>query len=793
MSKNIKHSSPRNGSVRVNFIPQFARNILFQRCAILILMSLILTLILSPRIHLISSTYNSGAIATKDIKADRDLLVEDKVSTEQKKLETSKQAKPIYDYDRDMPSLIGTHLAKAFLSMEETYYHMERENASPDDRKTIIEKARQAFEDTMGLTLTENEFKTLNKYKFSFDTCNDIVKLIYSVYNKGLIGQGSFATLNTDEGIIVRNIRTQNEEEISDLSSIMNMDEVDELILKNSAVIFAYAPKDITGVSVALVRRVIRPNLTFARNATEKRKQNLMDNVKPVFYKVQKNEMIVREGEKISAVHLDKLAALYKEEDGKSFLNISIFLGMFLTIMLFSTILYQIFKKSLVSRDKNINTDILLLGIAAILQVLLARIGIFICESINHAFPLIPANACLYAIPFATATMLVVILLNRDVGLVFSIFSAFLISFLFEEKAFMFFYCLLGSMIAAFKIFECKERAAFFKTGLFVGFVNMAVIICLSLLSGKFIATATLINLFMGAVGGILSAAVVSSIAPLFESVFGYTTDIKLLELANLNQPIFQRMIMVAPGTYHHSIIVASMVEAAAEAISANSLMAKVSAYYHDIGKMKKSLYFIENQKGPENKLDKLSPKMSSLVIISHVKEGCEMAKEYKLGSAITDIIKQHHGTRTVSYFYEKAQQDKDPSVRSIPEDEFKYPGPKPQTKEAGLVLLGDIIEASSRTLKNPTPSRIKNLVEDRINQVLMEGQLNDSELTFHDLSKITESFIRTLNGIFHQRIDYPMSATREDNLEKEKNGNSHRKPSEKNKHKYSKSSSDTQ
>jgi len=786
MSKNIKHSSPRNGSVQINFIPRFARNILFQRWAVLILMSLILTLILSPQIHL-SSTYKSGTIATKDIKADHDFLVEDKTSTEQKKLEASKKAKPIYDYDRDMPSLIGTHLAKAFLSMEETYYRMERENASPDDRKTIIKKARQAFEDTMGLTLTENEFKTLNKYKFSFDTCNDIVKLIYSVYNEGL------TTLNTDEGIIVRNIRTQNEEEIIDLSSIIDMDEVDELILKNSAVIFAYTPKDITNVSVSLVRRVIRPNLTFARNATERRKQHIMDNVKPVFYKIQKNEMIVREGEKISVVHLDKLAAMYKEEDGKSFLNISIFLGMFLTIMLFSTILYQIFKKSLVSRDKNINTDILLLGIAAILQVLLARIGIFICESINHAFPLIPANACLYAIPFATATMLVVILLNRDVGLVFSIFSAFLISFLFEEKAFMFFYCLLGSMVAAFKIFECKERTAFFKTGLFVGLVNIAVIICLSLLSGKLITTTTLINLFMGAIGGILSAAVVSSIAPLFESVFGYTTDIKLLELANLNQPIFQRMILVAPGTYHHSIIVASMVEAAAEAINANSLLAKVSAYYHDIGKMKKSLYFIENQKGSENKLDKLSPKMSSLVIISHVKEGCEMAKEYKLGSAITDIIKQHHGTRVVSYFYEKAQQDKNPSVRSIPEDEFKYPGPKPQTKEAGLVLLGDIIEASSRTLKNPTPSRIKNLVEDRINQVLTEGQLNDSELTFHDLSKITESFIRTLNGIFHQRIDYPMSAAKEDNLEKGKNGNSHRKPSEKNKHRHSKSTSGTQ
>jgi len=261
------------------------------------------------------------------------------------------------------------------------------------------------------------------------------------------------------------------------------------------------------------------------------------------------------------------------------------------------------------------------------------------------------------------------------------------------------------------------------------------------------------------------------------------TTDIKLLELANLNQPIFQKMIMEAPGTYHHSIIVASLVETAAEVIGANPLLAKVSAYYHDIGKIKKPLYFIENQQNGENKHIKLSPKMSSLIITTHVKEGCELASKAKLGTQITNIIREHHGTSLVSYFYEKAKKDRDPSIRSLPESDFRYAGPKPQSKEAGLVLLGDVIEASSRTLSNPTPARIKNLVRERIERVFMDGQLDDCELTLHDLNKIAENFMRILNGIFHQRIDYPDLVVRQFNVnKKEKNVDTYRKQAEKNK-----------
>ena len=264
---------------------------------------------------------------------------------------------------------------------------------------------------------------------------------------------------------------------------------------------------------------------------------------------------------------------------------------------------------------------------------------------------------------------------------------------------------------------------------------------------------------------------VAAGIAPLVEIAFDYTTDIKLLELANLDRPILRRLMIEAPGTYNHSVIVGSMVEAAASSIGANPLLAKVCGYYHDIGKIKKPLYFIENQKNGKNRHDKLAPSMSSLILMSHIKEGVEIAKENKLGQAIIDTIRQHHGTSLISYFYEKAKKMKGADAVNI--DNFLYPGPKPQTREAALVMLADVVEAASRVLDNPTPSRIQGLVQDLINKIFSDGQLENCELTLKDLHSIAKSFNKILTGIYHHRIEYPEKPAA--NNRKGGNGNSDR------------------
>ena len=213
-----------------------------------------------------------------------------------------------------------------------------------------------------------------------------------------------------------------------------------------------------------------------------------------------------------------------------------------------------------------------------------------------------------------------------------------------------------------------------------------------------------------------------------------------------------------APGTYHHSVIVGSMVEAAAADIGANSLLVKVCGYYHDIGKAGKPLYFIENQSTGKNKHDKLAPSMSSLILISHIKDGVEIARKNKLGQPIIDTIRQHHGSSLIRYFYEKAKQKRGESAVNI--DNFRYPGPKPQTRETALVMLADVVEAASRTLDNPTPSRIRGLVQNLINKVFSDGQLDECELTLKDLHSIAKSFNTILNGIHHHRIEYPETAS---------------------------------
>ncbi len=248
----------------------------------------------------------------------------------------------------------------------------------------------------------------------------------------------------------------------------------------------------------------------------------------------------------------------------------------------------------------------------------------------------------------------------------------------------------------------------------------------------------------------------VTGLAPLVETIFGYVTDIKLLEMASLDKPIMRDLMMRAPGTYYHCVLVGNLVESASEAIGANPLLAKVSAYYHDLGKITKPLYYIENQNGMENPHDRLSPSMSSLILISHTKDGVDLARRNRVGKPIIDIIQQHHGTNLISYFYQKAKDNEKEGQQTVKEEDFRYPGPKPQTREAAIVMLADAVEAASKTLSDPTSSRIQGLVQRIINQIFIDGQLNECELTLLDLQLISEIFTRILTGIFHTRVEYP-------------------------------------
>ena len=764
------------------FLFSLLENNLFQRWAIGIVLCLILALILAPEIKFSAPKLKQGMIAAHDIKADRDFLVEDQLSTKQKKNDAAENIKPVYDFDSNIAFAIKNKLLKSIASVDEYYQRLPKEKIPENSSLNIREnqKAKKRMEMTLGFSLTSQEFDILKNYRYSNELKQKMSRIISSIYNGKFITNVNFNQLEKEKGIIVRTVTTQNENDIKNLNPILNINEIDPVVLKRINLIFKDQEQDVRQVVFSLAKKLIEPNLTFNKDATEKKKISSMDEVKPVFFQVQKNEMIVREGEKIGYLELAKLDACFKSKGDSKFSGFAVLMGIFLTALFLSCIMYLWRTRNWLKIPERSNVDLLVFSIIIVLQILIIKTGIFISNAVNKAFPSISTDSCFFAIPFAFGAMIIAVLINRNVALIISVMVSFLIGFLFDEKIIFPLFAFLGSVAASYHIVNSRRRSAFLKVGVFLGIVNIAAIFCMNLLTGN-LFNDLFLRFIMGFAGGIITGILVAGITPIFESAFGFITDIKLLELANLNQPLFQKMIIEAPGTYHHSIIVASLVEAAAEAIGANSLLAKVSAYYHDIGKLTKPQYFIENQPNFDNRHDKLSPKMSSLIIISHVKDGCELASQVKLGRQIINIIRQHHGNNIVSYFYDKAKKNKDESIRSLSESDFRYPGPKPQTKEAGLVMIGDVIEASSRTLSHPTPARIRSLVRERIERIYMDGQLDECELTLRNMNTIAETFTKILTGIFHHRVDYPESTAKETNGKKDSNENTNRKQADQN------------
>lgn len=308
---------------------------------------------------------------------------------------------------------------------------------------------------------------------------------------------------------------------------------------------------------------------------------------------------------------------------------------------------------------------------------------------------------------------------------------------------------LVSGMTVSFLTFNARNRSAIIRAGFLAG---LAQVVALMFIEAPLILRPERYAIFLA--NGIVSSIVVIGILPLFEYLFKVVTNISLLELADFNHPLMQRMTLEAPGTYHHSLVVGNLAEGACAAIGVNALLARIGAYYHDIGKIDKAEYFSENQ-NIESKHDHLAPSMSKLVIMNHVKEGMELAKKYRLNTALQEFILRHHGNSLVYYFYRRALQNSEDD-QEISEEGFRYPGPKPNTKETAVVLLADSVEAATRALKEPTAEKIRELVHKIINNKFIDGQLDECDLTLKDLNNISETFTRLLNGIYHSRVSYP-------------------------------------
>jgi len=444
-------------------------------------------------------------------------------------------------------------------------------------------------------------------------------------------------------------------------------------------------------------------------------------------------------------------------------IDIEHMLGGFFISVVVLLILYRDIMRYKPVYIKNYNMFVLLC-LMLVFTLLLGRLFYYLLNSLSKGIGFLPIEGAVYGIPLPAGAMLITLLFDFHTAIIFSFVVSILTGLWLNDASFSI-YAFVGSLTAAFSVIRCKKRSALLWGSFSVLLVNVITVSLLLLFKGELLTSKALSSMVFAALAGVSVSAIVSMLLPILEYAFHVTTDISLLELLDLNQPIMRNLMITAPGTYHHSVIVGNLAESAAEAVGVNPLLARVSSYYHDVGKIKMHEYFIENQSGPISKHDKLTPHMSSMIIINHVKEGIEVAKQNKLPQPLIDIVQQHHGTSLITFFYQKAKEQENGMP---PEDEYRYPGPKPQTRVAALIMMADAVEAASRVLTDPTPARIASLVDRVINHIFLDGQLDECELTLKDIHEVKKCFTYILTGILHKRVDYPGFDFTDEGLHKE-------------------------
>lgn len=720
------------------------------RWFILIGFTIIFTIILYPTLVITKHPYKLGDVAERDIKAPKDFFIEDKEATEENRKGIVEKVLTVYDNNASLAGKLSRQVKQAFTELREV------SEASNEEIKSLNKQFwafKESFEEKIGFTVSDGAYKILIKEKFSINVANLISKILSEIMNNGVVINKDILLKESDKGIILRDVETKTEKVIYSLKSFYGPDQAKTMARIIGQPLLKDINYNLVNLAVNFVQKLIQPNITLNTNETEERKKRAVEKINPILYKIKAGEMLLREGERITKVQLLKLKNLQAHAKKGRILAISIGAAMIMLCLLIFTYILHINHNSRFARNHNKN--LIAMACTLITILLFARVSAPLSEALsqNSTFA-ISSSSIIFGIPIASGAMIICLLLGLDIAIPFAMVTAACTAVIFQNRFEIFIYFLLNSAMAAYWIQNCRERKVFLKAGLKIGLLNVALSTAISVYISGFLGFKILEVWAFAFMGGIGAGIVTAGIAPLVEIAFGYTTDITLLELANLERPILRRLMIEAPGTYHHSVIVGNMVEAAASEIGANPLLAKACGYYHDIGKIKKPLYFIENQKNGKNKHDKLAPSMSKHILVAHVKEGVEMARQNKLGQVIIDTIRQHHGTSLISYFYEKAKKQKGEEAVEI--DDFRYPGPKPQTKEAALVMLADVVEAASRTIDNPTPSRIQGLVQHLINKIFSDGQIDNCELTLKDLHKIAKTFNRILSGIHHHRIDYP-------------------------------------
>jgi hypothetical protein len=696
-----------------------------------------------------------GAIAPRDFAAPRDALVPDRPATEERQERARQEVLPVYDLDPAAGSRLQDAISRVF--------RMGRQLTSEDEEGPSAEDLTPALREATKLSIEPEVVRVMQRQELSSSLEDRLRGLVAQVLEQGVVAGKTVLLENRSLGIQLRDLEQGTEARQLDLYGYLDYpDDVRDAVATELRAWNDLSTADREVMRDFLVAN-LSPNLHLNQRETLRRQEAAAGGVEPVYIGIRQGQVIVRQGDQIDERTASILQALAPEGDLSS--RILPVLGLFLFAGLIVLVLWMGIRK-----EQGENRRPTLLG-ETLLLLLLALLGSKLCALLADGLaaslltaPFRTAANYYYAIPFAGLSLVAVLLYGRGLALLLALSMSVMAPIVVEDPSrTMIVYCLVGSLAAILTVdhYHFKQRSLLMRAGAMVGLVNgVAVLMFYALDSsgepGAPVEGSLWLPLVCALAGGVLVAGVTSFVVPVLESLFSVTTGIKLVELANTNLPLLRRLAFEAPGTFQHSLMVANLSKAGCEAIEADSVLAYTGALYHDVGKIFRPEYFVENQRPGRNRHDKLQPSMSTLILISHVKEGLELAREYHLPDPILHAIAEHHGTRLITYFYKRAQEMQDPESGEVSEEKYRYPGPKPRNKVMGVLMLADGIEAASRSLSDPSPARLRAVIEAITDDCLRDGQLDETDLTLGDLRRVAEAFQRVLTHIHHRRLDYP-------------------------------------
>lgn len=657
------------------------------------------------------------------------ITIEDKESTEKSRREAVEQVKDVYivkkEYTQnrvDLVTSIFDSVSEVNDEAEEKISQQKKDALDNNDSESTVSAEPTINEKLTALKtkLTENETKSLSDQVF--------ITLLQAA---------------NDELAVAKDLT------VTAINNVMNpripADQV-EIAKKRVEEELKYTSlsSNLKDAVIEMGRYAVVQNEFYDPDATEELRQQAMDGIEPV--RILEGQILVDEGQLISRDIYKKLqlvGLLESENSYKPFIG----LAMIVSLILFA--LYFIFNE-MENADKK-QKYLLIFSIIFITSILLMKL-VSIFEEFEY-------SEVGYIFPAAMGAMLIKILINERLALFQTVVLAISGTIIFNEgitgtlNVTVGIYILASGLAAILFLQKQNQRSKILQAGLFVSVVNLIIIVSnIFLRNSQYSGFEYGFYLIAAFLSGITSAVLTIGLLPFFEAGFGILSTLRMIELSNPNHPLLRKILTEAPGTYHHSVMVANLSEAACESIGANGLLARVGCYYHDIGKTKRPQFFIENQINMDNPHDKLPALTSKNIIIAHAADGAEMLRKHRMPKEIIDIAEQHHGTTLLKFFYHKAKQN----GHDVKEEDFRYPGPKPQTKESAVIGIADSVEAAVRSLAHPTHEQIETLVRNIIADRLQDGQLGECDITLKELDTVADTLCETLKGIFHSRIEYP-------------------------------------